>query len=192
MSFAPPSLAEIVRALYGVWLILIRDARAVSLLDTSVQGFWTSFFAAALALPAHMLMFLLNPVITDGLDPVGMVKLLEIYVIMVLAYPFAISFMLVVFDREANFVDYVVAYNWAGLPIAYLAALLTLATAGGVLPDGLAFLLSCLTYGTILYLLWRVARSTLDITEFQAVCVVVFEIVVTAALFEILLGFGGW
>lgn len=194
MSFAPPSLADIIRSLYGVWLIFVRDARAATLLDTSVNGFWASFFAAALALPANVLIVMVDP----DLDlPVGLWELflvVQIYVVMVLAYPLAVSFLTQIFDRDDRFVDYVVAHNWASLPISYLYvfAMFALAGDGALGPEWLLDLATIAVHGAILYLLWRVARYTLDISEVQAVLVVIFELFVTSVLFRSLTLMPSW
>lgn len=194
MSFAPPSLADIVRALYGVWLIFVRDTRAVTLLDTSIQGFWASFFAAALALPANVLIVMVDTDLDLSVGLWELILVVQIYVVMVLAYPLAVLFLTQVFDRDDRFVAYVVAHNWASLPIAYLYVFVMFALAGdgAIGPEWLLDLVTLAVHGAILYLLWRVARYTLDLSEVQAVLVVVFELFVTWILFRSLTLMASW
>ena len=48
-----PTPSEILKALYGVYLLARRHPDAPAMFDCSVDGFWRSLFAAVLVLPAH-------------------------------------------------------------------------------------------------------------------------------------------
>ena len=50
-----PSTTEIAYAFYGAWRLAHLDASGLKYFDTSLDGFWKSFFAAVLVAPAYAL-----------------------------------------------------------------------------------------------------------------------------------------
>ena len=50
-----PSAEEIITSLSGAWRMMIGRTEGLRMLDLSADGFWTSFFAIVVALPALFL-----------------------------------------------------------------------------------------------------------------------------------------
>ena len=55
--------AEIQNGLTGAWRLMIGNAEGLRLLDLTADGFWNSFFAIIVALPAMLLGWLPMPMI---------------------------------------------------------------------------------------------------------------------------------
>ena len=75
-----------------------------------------------------------------------------------------------------NFIPYIIAYNWANvlhinflLPIAIVAH-------GGVMPDGIAVLLSLIATLAVLIYMWWVAKVALGATTAIAIGIVVLDV----------------
>lgn len=113
-------------SLLGAWRLMMGKADGLRLLDLSADGFWNSFYAIVLALPALAMNWV--PVATDtlGADATAAAKLgyvlrlavvdLGSWVLPLLALALASS-AIGVRDR---FVHYVVATNWATVPMVWI------------------------------------------------------------------------
>ncbi|MDX2142565.1 MAG: hypothetical protein SFV19_04360 [Rhodospirillaceae bacterium] len=51
-----PSLREIVYGVFGAWRLARLDRSAMVHFDRTVEGFWKSFFAAAIVAPAYLIL----------------------------------------------------------------------------------------------------------------------------------------
>lgn len=113
-------------SLLGAWRLMMGKADGLRLLDLSADGFWNSFYAIVLALPALAMNWV--PVATDtlGADATAAAKLgyvlrlavvdLGSWVLPLLALAL-VSSAIGVRDR---FVHYVVATNWATVPMVWI------------------------------------------------------------------------
>lgn len=177
---ALPSQAEIAKALYGAWRLARFDARGLEYFDRSLNGFWKSFFAAAIAAPAHFGLLALAggeaPVVLDGLF--GLLREASIYVISWLAFPLIMVYVTRHLDREERYFDYIVPYNWAGVLQIFLFLLVSALAVGGVLPEGLAGFATMAAFVAILAYQWFIARTGLGIGAGAAIAVVFFDMVV--------------
>lgn len=175
-----PNQAEIARALYGAWRLARFDARGLDYFDRSLDGFWKSFFAAAIAAPAHFGLLALagsdSPIAIGGLF--GLMREAAIYAISWLAFPLAMVYVTRHLDREDRFFDYIVPYNWASI-LQIVAFLLVSALAvGGVIPQTLAGIATMFAFVAILAYQWFIARTGLGIGAGAAIAVVFFDMVV--------------
>jgi hypothetical protein len=121
-----PSSSDIQQYLTGCWRMMNGKADGIKLLDISADGFWNSFFAIAIALPAMIAVWVTttNSVATSSV-PLAirlsiMLKLatidLSTWILPVVAFVFA--------ARQAGLSDrvahYVIASNWGTALIAWL------------------------------------------------------------------------
>ncbi|MDN5927877.1 MAG: transporter [Hyphomicrobiales bacterium] len=159
-----PSADEIHQYLHGAWRMMLGKADGLKELDLSVDGFWNSFFAIVVALPALV---------------VNWVTIADSYGELAINFNdrFAIFIRLAVIDLAAwlvplaglaaiaptvrladRFVHYVVASNWTTAIIAWLmvppAALLL------VMPDetDLAWFLSMVIFIASQIFVWRMTK----------------------------------
>jgi hypothetical protein len=113
-------------SLLGAWRLMMGKADGLRLLDLSADGFWNSFYAIVLALPALAMNWV--PVATDTLGAdsstgakLGYVLRLAVvdlgsWVLPLLALAVASSTV----GIRDRFVHYVVATNWATVPMVWI------------------------------------------------------------------------
>lgn len=145
---SPSSLSRMAAGIYGAWLLARREPKGVEWFDDSVRGFWHSFLAAALLLPAVLALGILDGTI-GGLRSLS-VEVIA-YVIQWTAYPVIAASITESMGRGHRWVRLVVAGNWASviqmaafLPVAILA--LMVPGGGGVAMVGLMVTVLLLVY----------------------------------------------
>ena len=174
-----PSLAEILKALYGLVLLARFHPGAPSLFDRTVDGFWKSLFAAVLVLPTHVLMTLRTVQDTPEDVPYNLgdvVTDLLIYVIIWLAYPVLMISVTKVINRRENFLDYIVPYNWAMIPIGYLLGTITWLGMFDHVTRDTEINLFIIAYAVVALFLAEIARRQLQVGPFLAFGIVILDI----------------
>lgn len=125
-----PDIAYIIRSIRGAWLALLGRERGLAMLDISERGFWRSFWAIAVALPALFLAWLSYGRELCVLIPVSVETIvLKSAIVDILAWlsPFAVFAALAKLLKISHrFVHYVVATNWSSVIISYAIVLLLL------------------------------------------------------------------
>lgn len=173
-----PGLSEILRSLYGAYRLARFDAGGLAFLDSTIGGFWRSFFAAVLVAPLYVIM--LDGRLATGTIDGSPARFLAVemiaYVIGWVAFPLVLTAVVRPIDRERHYLRYVVAYNWAAvwqnavyLPLAILSLY-------GILPDGPATFFMLVVFVAVLVYLWFVARVGLDIPGPLAVSLVALDL----------------
>ncbi len=172
-----PKAGEIVNALYGAYRLALRDPGGMKFFDTSINGFWRSFFAAVLIAPLYLA--LLSMRYRVGLTDAPLFRLIIVetsaYVIAWVAFPLAMITLCRIMKRDGSYLGFIVAYNWAAvlqngvyLPLSFLAI-------AGAIPAPAGDMISLAVLIAILFYTWFIARTALDITAAQAVGVVALD-----------------
>src|SRR5262245_1317592 len=111
------TLAELGPALYGAWRLAHFDAGGMRYFDRSLNGFWRSFWAVALAAPGVAVITVIHladmPIAGGWLGAVLGEAIA--YVIGAVAFPLAAFYLTRFIDREAEYLGFIVAYNWSSL-----------------------------------------------------------------------------
>ncbi len=178
-----PSAVEIAYGLYGAWRLARLDPAGMSYFDQSLEGFWKSFFAAVLAAPAQVLIFLVQIrelEISAGPLRVIVVQFL-IYVISWLAFPLVMFYLTQSLDRAKSYRGFIVAYNWAHLIQLLLVVPAVLMIASEGLPGPLANLLYMGVLVAVLGYVWFIARTALALPGLGAAGVVALAFFLDAA-----------
>lgn len=166
---------ELAAALYGAWRLARFDPRGQDHFDASVAGFWCSFQAAVIVVPAYVFLILINldqPVITAG--PLRMVLVESLaYVISWTAFPLAMVTVAQRLGRDDNYIRFIVAHNWAN--VLQVAVFLPAAFISQVVGPSAQFLTIAAMVAIFIYQ-WYVARTVLAITPFQAVGIVLVNL----------------
>jgi hypothetical protein len=120
-----PDAAEIQRNLIGAWRLMTGRSDGLRLLDTSVEGFWDSFFAIVVAAPALAIGWLASANDFQQVDMqlsrlaiVGRLALIDMA-----AWLLPIAALALVARRAGiadRFVPYVVSGNWASALLVWL------------------------------------------------------------------------
>ena len=179
-----PSANDIASGIYGAWRLALRDPGALAYFDRTPAGFWKSFFAALIVLPAYAL------VVSLGLEPeemeAGIFRIaaahLVAYVIGWSAFPLVVDQICNVMDKRAKFIGFIVAYNWAQVLQMALYLPVAVLTAAEVLPQGATALLNMSAYMLILTYQWYVARTVLEVRPLFAVGVVAVDLALSILL----------
>lgn len=185
------TLQEASHGLFGAWRLLHLDKTALQHFRTDSTGFWNSFWAAAVVLPAVALETLLltvddsgQPVASGGLHAV--LIYLQIFVIAWLLFPLVMAGVTDSINRGERFVLFVVAWNWSNIVrVAIVLPAVVIFAAEGVETPGWGAALYLVAQLATLVYAWAVARIALDVPPLSAVMVVVVELSVSIMLWLI-------
>lgn len=183
-----PDAGHVLAALAGAFRFLRFDASGFQFLDSTIDGFWRSFFCAILILPAYALLVALRLDDADLANPfLRIVAVQGIgYIVGWTVFPLVMAYLANSFDRAEQYPGFIVAYNWFAAPqVIVLLAVAVLRTAG-VLPQAME---TGLSFGAVLYLFavqWFIARRALDIHPGTAAGVVVVDILISLLLAAII------
>jgi len=159
-----PSAEEIHQSLHGAWHMMLGKADGLRELDLSVDGFWNSFFAVAIALPALIVNWV---TIADSYGELAQnfddrfAIFIRLGIIDLAAWLLPLAALAAV-ARTARLADryvhYVVASNWATAIVAWL--MVPPAAPLLVLPDDtdLAWFLSVAIFIASQIFVWRMTN----------------------------------
>jgi len=168
------STREIVAALYGAYRLARADAAGLSFFDVTVAGFWRSFFAAALVAPFYLILLMIR--YGEMSETVPLVRFLAIetiaYVIAWLAFPVVMATVVKAMDRDAYFIRYIVAYNWAAVLQNGLYLPIAIGATAGLLGQAPATALGLAALGLILVYTWFITKAALDVPSGTAAGIV--------------------
>lgn len=115
---------DIQRSLAGAWRLMTGRADGLRLLDISADGFWNSFFAIPVALPALAVGWLMaaNGIADDGSGRLPIVLTLAVVDLSVWVVPL-VAFVLAApqFGLSDRVAHLVVAYNWGEALMSWVA-----------------------------------------------------------------------
>lgn len=181
-----PSAAEIQRYLTGAWRLMTGKTDGLSMLDISADGFWNSFFAIVIALPALLVGWL---AIADDLGQEPAIFGDRLSILVRLAFIDLAAWLLPLAGLAAaagpagiadRFVHYVIASNWGSALIAWISvpvSLLQLMTES----SDFTMLVSVSFFLLTLVFFWRLTNAAL--AKGPAVATGVFGGMLVASLF---------
>jgi len=169
-----PSQVEIATALYGCWRMFLGDEDAASYFRKDVDGFWSGAWAIVLAIPALLLAALLGLDYSGG-PPPGIAALViegEVLILSVTLYAWAMLGITRAMEREARYLNYMIAFFWISMVKIYLWVLAAILALGLGLPTAGAQVLQIGVFSVSIWLSWFMTRVTLDVNGGQAAIVV--------------------
>ena len=171
---------EAVLSLYGAWRLARLDVGGMAFFDTSLGGFWRSFYAALFVAPLYAALLVLNYAedTAAALPRYASVEAIA-YVINWFAFPLVMVVMSRVLEREERYLGYIVAYNWAAVLQSFFLMPFVMLEVSGALPDGLAGGLVMVVLSAVLLYTWFVTRTALAIGTAVAVGVVVVDLILS-------------
>ena len=156
---------EVSYGLFGAWRLAHLDPRGMQYFDTSIEGFWRSFWAAALMAPLYALLVVLQ-LWQRGAewDPLRVV-LIEVigYAIAWTAYPLAAWYMLSALGKQQRYVGYIVAYNWSNLIQMMVMLPVAALDAADGLPTPLSGIIFMAALAAVLFYQYFIARTALEV-----------------------------
>ena len=179
---------EVQLAVGGALRLARGDRRGLGFFDTSIDGFWRSFRAAAICYP-FFLMLLASRVSAAHWAASGAPRIVIVetigYVISWVAFPLLMLPLSRWLGREDRFLAFMVAYNWSQLPQTALFVVLAANSAAGLLPHALAQFADFAAAVAVLLYEWYIARVALAVSASQAVPVVLLDLVLGSILSRI-------
>ena len=190
-----PSREEVLRSLYGAYLLARMDRSGMSQFDLSIDGFWRSFFAAVLVAPGYAL--LVAQKLAARVEPVpedrpsaaavqqfdlGWVLLVQTlaYIVGWAAFPLAAAAVTWALGLGRHYVPLIVASNWAA--VIQIGLFLVALALSFVLPSPLSGLVLTLTTVSILFYQWFVTRTALQTTGGVALALVLLDLLLNTVI----------
>lgn len=176
-----PNQTEVATAVYAAYRLARGDASAIEYFDATLSGFWKSFFAAVLIAPFYLMLLFGRHMVTasDAIEPLRFYPVEMIgYVLAWVTFPLVMIPLADALDRRKHFFRFLVAYNWSSvlqqavmLPISYLLL-------GGIIPGELAGPLHLIIVGAILFYIWFITRTALELPGITAAGIVFIAFVI--------------
>ena len=175
------TLNEATTALYGAYRLARFDARGMDFFNTTVAGFWRSFYGAAFVAPFFLLWIAIR--FQSGAWDAPAVRVVAIeslsYVIGWVAFPLVMVWVARQLERESAYIRYIVAYNWAlvlqnavVIPVEALSITHMIpVAAGNTMLLGLIALIAAY--------MWFIARTALNLAPATAAGIVVLDFVLS-------------
>lgn len=190
------TLADIRAGLGGAIGLLRGDAGAMARFDVSYDGFWKSFLAVLVIVP--LFLFYVHgewrllaqesdmESVWESRSYGGFIAMrLVVMAVDWLAYPLIILAVARPLGIAGAVVPYIVAQNWAAALASALIALPSIAFGFGILPGGIASILTLLLFAVVLRFFYFVARTALQVPAGFAVGLVAFNAVLSLVIGEL-------
>ncbi len=176
-----PSREETKRALAGAVALARNDAAAQYLFNLTPDGFRNSFAAPLAMAPVNLLIVAVQNGASPLLGALLLSKLVAILAFIAL-WPLLMLALTRGFEREGAYLGYIVAYNWAVVPVvAFALPAAALSAMGGALGQ-IGAILGLLVFLASLAYLWMIARQALDARPLLATAIVALDLLLTFAL----------
>jgi len=179
-----PDGREVAASVYGAWRLLRLDTGGLNFFDASVEGFWKSFYAAAIVAPGYIILVAIHLAEAEpAAGPLRIVLVQSIaYVISWVAFPLLIYYLCEAIGRQNRFLLYIVAFNWAKVIQMGIYLPITALTGTDVLPQQVAGLIN---FGVTLLILayeWYITRHALEVSGFGAVGIVALDLMLSVLI----------
>ncbi|HSG94937.1 MAG TPA: hypothetical protein VLA28_05420, partial [Afifellaceae bacterium] len=169
--------------LSGAWDVMNGRAEGLNKLDLTIDGFWRSFGAIVLILPVALIAMASERVILPAVGGevvalTGGYVVLRLIAVVVdwLAFPAILALLARPMGIARRFVPYIVARNWAAVPVAFMFAVPHLFHALGVLPTGMLSFMLLILFGIAVWFAYVVVRTAMQVPPVLAIPIVVLEI----------------
>jgi hypothetical protein len=195
-----PTLAQLIAAVQGAWRLMLWDKEGLTRFDMTIEGFWRSFYAPAAALPAvilvhvaHLMMMnetaLLNP--DAGLPETpttGLYLAIKTsgYIGEVILFPVLMVFISRRMAMSANYLPYIIAWNWVNALIIGVLAVPHLLYLAGVISLVSIYGFQVIILGLSILCLYFTTRTALKIQPLVASIILTLSIVLGLTLEAIL------
>lgn len=184
------AMAEIAAGVYGAWLLARRNAAGLNFFDLSERGFFRSFWAAVVVLPAFLVLEILEGSFSG---PNGALRPLLVqgiaYVIGWTAFPVVMVHIAEAMGRRQNYIRYIVAYNWSA--VIQMMVFLPVALLGFAFPGAGTAMAGLAVFVLILIYQAYVAHKALDVSPAMAAGVVLADMLIGETIRSAATALGG-
>jgi len=173
-----PTLGETLLALAGLWRFAREGAPALRWFDRSLGGFWRSFGVMIILAPLQVLLVGLQ-VNAVPVDATGWVRLVVVeasaYIIQWIALPVILYEVAARLQRLPPYLDFVIVYNWTGVPVQVLSVALALLASSKLIDDTAVLVLALIVNIGTLAFEWYTARQTLKFSGLACAALVAVD-----------------
>lgn len=173
-----PTAAETALALYGAYRLARFDASGMRFFETTIEGFWRSFFAAVLVAPFYAIIVALE--LAERIEPYepvwAIVVLVVAYAASWAAFPIVAIFITRLLGLSPRYVPFIIAYNWASVPQTLVYFPVIMISAAHLVPPALAEFLLLAAFLYILVYQWFVTLTALETTGLTAAGIVIVQV----------------
>ncbi|NQV55142.1 MAG: hypothetical protein HQ503_04725 [Rhodospirillales bacterium] len=166
------------------------DPGGMAYFDTSLDGFWRSFYAAAFVAPLFVLYLVVRFHMAEIEVSAFRFASVEIiaYVIAWVIFPLMMFYICNSISRESQYISYIVAYNWASVwqNLVYLP--FAMLTEFGMLPPGATRALGIAILIMVMLYTWFITKTALNISVVLAIGLVVLDFIVSIFINSLSLG----
>lgn len=173
---------EIRESLAGAWQVMKGDPDGLDRMDNSVEGFWRSFGAFFLILPAYCLVVasirlgvVESGQICEPLTAAQSVLILLSWTVDWFCFPLVMAFAVRPLGLAAGYVPFIVVRNWAAVIMMALFTIPTLLHLAGIMPSEFKALMHVMLVGVSGYFAFRICRLALDAEAGLAIAIVVSD-----------------
>ena len=181
------TVEEATRSVFGAFRLALGDRRDMAFFERTPEGALRSFFAAVIVLPVHAVFSALRLESIAAEVPTLRLLMVEalFYVIAWTLFPVVMISICRVLQRSACYVDFLVAYNWAGvIAIVLHLPLLTFSLTGSVPTPAVAWI-GLATFAIALIYEWYILRTALMINGFTAAALVCVDLILDQLMLDI-------
>ena len=181
------TVEEATRSVFGAFRLALGDRRGMAFFERTPEGALRSFFAAVIVLPVHAVFSALRLESIAAEVPTLRLLMVEalFYVIAWTLFPVVMISICRVLQRSACYVDFLVAYNWAGvIAIVLHLPLLTFSLTGSVPTPAVAWI-GLATFAIALIYEWYILRTALMINGFTAAALVCVDLILDQLMLDI-------
>jgi len=173
-----PTLGETLLALAGLWRFTREGAPALRWFDRSLDGFRRSFGVMIILVPLQVLLIAFQVKI-GPVDAAGWVRLIVVegsaYVVQWLALPVLLYEVAARLRQLPSYVDFVIVYNWTGVPVQALGVVLVLLGSSKLIDDTAVLVLALIVNIAALAFEWFIARQTLRFSGLACAALVALD-----------------
>jgi hypothetical protein len=178
------SLNEMLAGLYGALRLARADATGMRWFNATPEGFWRSFWAAALVAPVFALLLWIRYESESMTVAPLRFALLEFvsYVVAWTLFPLLMFYLVQVVERERNYYGYMVAYNWSTVWQNLIYLPLAMVSEIGVLSFAASSTLSVAVLAAVFVYTWFITRTALQVNALVAAGVVAVDFLISIFL----------
>ncbi|RZO36544.1 MAG: hypothetical protein EVA87_09500 [Rhodospirillaceae bacterium] len=178
------STREVALSIYGACQLAKFDRAAFRYFDNTPEAFWRSFYAAALAVPAYVLLVLLNFAENPVNASAARILIVEssAYIIGWVIFPLIMIALTDKLNRFDRYFQFMTAWNWAIVLQVFVFLAISALVAKGTVPPQISGFVSLIAVITILGYQGFIALVGLNIRAPAAIIIVAIDLVVALVL----------
>ena len=155
------SSGDAAKGIYAAWRLLHGERGAVAWFDASITGFWRSFAAAIVAVPAFIALVALSTLNQEAVNWPAVAGVQAVaYVMDWFAFPLLAIYACDAMGKGDKYLRLIVAMNWAR--VIESALILPGAILAGMMPQGILGFVPIAIFLAVMAYHWFVIRVALD------------------------------